>query len=229
VRMPAMLQSWEHLTFLHWRYDPTRIQTMLPEGLCVDVFDGSAWVGLTPFRASVRPPYFPRLMSLHFPETNLRTYVRDRAGRKGVWFFSLDAGSRAAVYGARVVYRLPYKLSQMLVDRFGFEIRYRSRRIWPDRGPATDVVVETGEAYAPVELGDLDNFLTARWRLYAVFTGSRLAVAKVEHAPWPLTRARVLRLDENLTAAAGLPRPESEPLVHYSPGVHVRVGPLLPL
>jgi uncharacterized protein len=59
--------------------------------------------------------------------------------------------------------------------------------------------------------------------------GSGFALAKVEHPPWPLMRARVLRLDENLISAAGLPAPEGEPLVHYSLGVDVRVGPLVPV
>jgi uncharacterized protein YqjF (DUF2071 family) len=53
-----------------------------------------------------------------------------------------------------------------------------------------------------------------------------LAYAQVEHPPWPLKRARVLRLDQNLSEAAGLPAPEGQPVIHYSEGVTVRVGPV---
>ena len=35
-----------------------------------------------------------------FCETNVRTYVRDRQGRAGIWFFSLEATSRQAVEAA---------------------------------------------------------------------------------------------------------------------------------
>jgi uncharacterized protein len=31
-------------------------------------------------------------------------------------------------------------------------------------------------------------------------------------------------LDDHLLTAAGLPAPEGEPLVHYSPGVDVTIG-----
>jgi uncharacterized protein YqjF (DUF2071 family) len=40
----------------------------------------------------------------------------------------------------------------------------------------------------------------------------------VEHEPWPLHRATVRQLDGNLIEAAGLPVPEGEPVVHWSPG-----------
>jgi uncharacterized protein YqjF (DUF2071 family) len=51
----------------------------------------------------------------------------------------------------------------------------------------------------------------------------------VEHEPWPLHRAAVRRLDGNLIEAAGLPVPEGEPVVHWSPGVQTRISALRPL
>ncbi|MEK8105030.1 DUF2071 domain-containing protein [Micromonospora sp. M12] len=46
------------------------------------------------------------------------------------------------------------------------------------------------------------------------------------HPSWPLHRAEVLHLDEELVAAAGLPAPVGPPVsVLYSPGVEVRFGP----
>ena len=48
-----------------------------------------------------------------FPETNVRTYVRDRSGRPGVWFSSLEAGGLAATVTARFTYGLPYFWADM--------------------------------------------------------------------------------------------------------------------
>jgi uncharacterized protein len=56
-----------------------------------------------------------------------------------------------------------------------------------------------------------------------------LARSNVEHEPWPLHRATVPELDQNLVAAAGLPTPEGDPVVHWSPGVHTRISGLRPL
>ena len=49
-------------------------------------------------------------------------------------------------------------------------------------------------------------------------------VLPVDHPAWPLRHAEVLHLDDRLVAAAGLPQPEGEPRVRWSPGVDVRIG-----
>jgi hypothetical protein len=46
-----------------------------------------------------------------------------------------------------------------------------------------------------------------------------------EHPRWPLYRATLVCLEEDLLTAAGLPPPAGEPVsVLYSPGVGVRMG-----
>src|SRR6266478_2746358 len=45
----AMRQTWKRLTFLHWPYDPELVRPLLPEGVELDTFDNTAWVGLVPF------------------------------------------------------------------------------------------------------------------------------------------------------------------------------------
>ena len=225
-----MVQWWDTLTFLHWRFDAEVVQERLPSGLTVETFDGSAWVGLVPFFLRVGPPRGPSLPWMsRFPETNVRTYVRGADGSRGVWFFSLDAARLGAVVVARATYRLPYFWSQMAVECAGARITYRCRRRWPEPSGATSVaVVEIGERFAADELAELDHFLTARWSLFAVSRrGLRRAAAF--HEPWPLHRARVVRLDDGLVAAAGLPPPSGEPLVHYSPTVAVRLGAPRPI
>ena len=50
------------------------------------------------------------------------------------------------------------------------------------------------------------------------------AMASAQHDPWPLYHAEVVHLDEQLVRAAGLPDPQGPPLVHWSPGVEVRIS-----
>src|SRR6266536_3085522 len=83
--------------------------------------------------------------------------------------------------------------------------------------------LELGAPFAAAELGPLDHFLTARYRLWTVVAG-RLAAAAAEHPPWSLRRARLVDLDKDLLEAAGLPPPEGMPVVHASDGVRVRIG-----
>jgi uncharacterized protein len=96
---PVMFQRWLHLLFLHWPVEPRTIQSTLPPGLQVDTFSGQGWIGIVPFfMRGVRPVGLPSIVGpSNFLELNLRTYVRDRDGRPGIWFYSLDANQPLAV------------------------------------------------------------------------------------------------------------------------------------
>ncbi|WP_436792820.1 YqjF family protein [Actinospongicola halichondriae] len=225
VGRAAMVHWWDQLTFLHWRYERDQVQRLLPEGLEVEECDGSAWVGLVPFYLRVGlPGIHPVPWLSEFAETNVRTYVRDAAGQRGIWFFSLDAARLGAVVVARSTYRLPYFWSRMRLEHDDNRLEYTCRRRWPGpRGARSSVVVETGDPFAADELTELDHFLTARWALHSA-PRFGLRRAEASHDPWPLHRARVLHVNDELVAASGLPQPTVEPLVHYSESVKVRIG-----
>lgn len=225
VRIPVMRHRWETLAFLHWAYPVGTVQQLLPRGLEAEPWEGRAWVGLVPFHMRVRPPVGPAVRGVTtFPETNVRTYVVGPDGRPGVWFFSLDAANAPAVAAARSLYGLPYFLSRMRVDRDGDAVTYRSRRVRPrPAGVGHDIELAAGDALPPDEVGELEHYLTARFTLWNVHAGA-LMRSTAEHPPWTLRRARLVRLEEDLVAAAGLPAPSGEPLVHFADGVDVRIG-----
>jgi len=216
-----MRQQWLDLAYLHWRYDPAEVQRLLPAGLEVDTFDGSAWVGLIPFSMRGiglgKGPGVPYLGS--FAEVNVRTYVV-RNGRPGVWFFSLDVDRLLPALVARAVYRLPYCWGRTTHRRVGDSTSTLVRRRWPARVTDSSLEIAVG---APVVADELDVFLTARWGLYS--RGLRgLRYAPVDHEPWPLRTARLVSLDDSLVQAAGLPAPQGDPHVRCSDGVSVRIG-----
>lgn len=237
-----MIHRWDLLTFLHWPYPPDVVQALLPKGLTVETFDdGSpggpqAWVGLVPFMMEARLPKGPAIPGVsRFCETNVRTYVTAPDGSRGVWFLSLDATKLPAVIAARQGFRLPYYWSEMTFSQDGAEVRYDCRRRWPDGDrlgrkaavvkPESTVRMRVGEAIAPDQVTPFENYLSARWRLYSAYP-RQLRYALAWHEPWPLHRAEVLELDDHLMEAGGLPRPEGEPVCHWSPGVEVRIGAL---
>jgi len=221
-----MRQRWERLTFLHWAFDPAAVARLLPDGLEVEPYDGMAWVGLVPFFMVVATGHgrtAPWVST--FCETNVRTYVRDKEGRSGIWFLSLDAARFGAVAVARSTYRLPYYWSGMDLSEGNHRIAYRCRRRWPGPlGASSQVTVDIGGRLDPDEISDRDHFLTARWILFSV-SGPRYRLARACHEPWPLHRAEAVSVDDGLIQAAGLPAPEGKPLVLYSPGVDVAIGP----
>src|ERR1700722_18032002 len=226
IDRPVMRQRWERLTFLHWPFEAADVQRLLPSGLEVETCDGAAWVGLVPFYMRVATPGGRRGRWVsNFCETNVRTYVRDRGGRSGIWFFSLDASRLGAVLTARATpYRLPYFWSSLRLSERDHQIAYLSERRWPDPRPATSRVrIGIGAPIEPADVTALEHFLTARWMLFSVIRG-RPVSARACHQPWPLYRARAEVVDDHLLTAAGLPAPAGEPLVPYSPGVDVAIG-----
>ena len=225
VRLPVMRHVWDQVTFLHWPYDADAVQRLLPRGLSVESRDGAAWVGLVPFVMHVRGPVGPAVPWVsHFPETNVRTYVRGPDGRPGIWFFSLDAGRLGAVLIARIGLGLPYVWSRMRVSRDGDVLTYRSTR-GEQVGAAAPCFVrmQVGAVRPPDQMDEFDHYLTARFRLWTTAYG-RLLCVDAEHSPWSLRRGRVLDLEEELLVAAGLPAPQGDPVVHFSEGVDVRIG-----
>jgi hypothetical protein len=220
-----MRQRWERVTFLHWPFDPAVVQRLLPRGLDAETFGGAAWVGLVPFFMRVSAGSGLRLPWVgDFCETNVRTYVRDDHGRRGIWFFSLDAARLPAVITARAGYRLPYFWSRMRLLADCREVSYTCQRLWPGPRPsASRVRISAGSPFDAGEIDERDHFLTARWVLFSV-SGGRRRFARAQHPPWPLYKASVQDLDDGLISAAGLPPPDGEPVVHYSPGVDVRIG-----
>ena len=227
-----MHQRWEDVAFLHWRVDPARVAPLLPVETTPDVYDGSSWVGLIPFRmvdAGVGAgPSVPWLGT--FAETNVRLYAVDRTGRRGVVFSSLDASRLAVVLGARAVFGLPYCWARMRIQRAGCDLTYTSVRRWPGgRGNTTHIVVRP--APEPLHGDPLADFLTARWGLHTRWglgrrgPGRSLFVPN-EHAAWPLQAASLRYLEDDLVAAAGLPGITHRPpdSVLYSTGVRTAFG-----
>jgi len=227
VGRTVFTQDWMEIAFLHWAVEPSLVAPHLPAGVVPDEFDGATYIGLIPF--SMRRigllggppvPYFGS-----FLETNVRLYGVDEQGRRGVVFSSLEAARLATVALTRWTVGLPYVWSRMSLQRDGDRIRYESTRRWPGpKGASTTIEILTGEAIEP---SALEQWLTARWGLFLPDRRGATRYWPNEHPSWPLQRAELVRLDDELVDAAGFPgvtdrAPDS---VLFSEGVHTTFGP----
>ena len=209
----VMYQRWEHLLFLHWRYEAAVVQAMLPPGLMVDLWNGSAWVGLVPlFMRDVRPRFVPPVSMLSdFYELNLRTYVYDGTGRPGLYFFSLDCDQPVAVETARRLLHLRYEHAAIEaaagVDGWvNFETQrtdtvLRSHFRYRGVGPASEAAEDS-----------IEFFLLERYRLFASDkSGERLNSIRVCHAPYRIHAAEVTHWGDSVLRLAGFVPPGREP------------------
>jgi uncharacterized protein YqjF (DUF2071 family) len=205
-----------------------QIRAHVPPELELDLFEGGAWVSVTPFevrgtrlRGVLPPPLLSR-----FPELNVRTYVTV-ADRPGIWFFSLDAGSALAVLAARAAYRLPYFRAAMAIDAPGEPwFDYRSERTDPRGAPAAfrGRYRATG-GHRHADPGSLEAWLVERYRLYTVDRG-RVYAADIHHRPWTLQHAEADIEANTMAAPLGLDL-DGDPLVQYAARQDVVFWPLV--
>jgi uncharacterized protein YqjF (DUF2071 family) len=216
-------QRWNDLLFAHWPMPVAAIASLLPKGLEVDCFNGTAWLGVVPFwmdRVQVRGlPPIPGVR--RFPELNLRTYVRDtHTGTPGVYFFSLDAANLMAVMVARSVFHLPYHWAQMKIEARGErEFSFFSHRLLsskPVRFSAKYRGLGPSHRLARSIRGTIEYFLTERYCLFTRDPLGRILRGNIHHIPWPLEDAEAEFDQNDLASSIGLRLPDTEPLLHYS-------------
>ena len=239
-----MDQHWTDAVFLHWRIPEPVASSFMPPGVVPDSFDGSAWVGLIGFRMQGaglgRGPGVPYFGS--FAEINVRLYSREPDGTRGVVFLSLDASRLAVVLAARAA-GIPYVWS--LTSFTGADALHPAGPTGPAGGAGGGAAVglagrETGYSVRRFRGGARSDFavvpefdveatdplsvhLTARFGLHSRFRGRTLYVPNT-HGAWPLYRARLTRLEDQLVRAAGIEVAGPPESVLFSPGVRTQFG-----
>jgi uncharacterized protein len=214
----VMAMQWHDLLFMHWPVPPVALHALIPPALALETFDGTAWLGITPFRmAGTRPRWVPPLPWLSaFPELNVRTYVTAE-GKPGVWFFSLDASNPLAVRGARTLFHLPYYDAAMTAESDGEVVRYTSRRT--HRGAPSAAFTGRYRSIGPIyhaAVGSLEYWLTERYCLYAADRRGRIWRGDIHHARWPLQPAEANIACNTMADPLQLTLPPRAPLLHFA-------------
>ena len=218
-------QTWCDLLFAHWRVPAEQLRRVMPPQLPLDLYDdGSAWLSVTPFvvmglrlRGTPPLPWVSR-----FPELNVRTYV-ELGGKPGIYFFSLDAARRAAVFAARRTYRLPYFHARMRAERTGDRVEYVSERI-DSSGPPAAFRATYGAVGGPVD-DHLARWLAERYCAYTIDEQGRPLRVDIHHPPWPLQQAEADIEAQAMADQIGI-RLEGAPLVNFSARQDTLLWPL---
>lgn len=248
-------QVWRNVLFAHWRVPSAALESHLPQGVEIDEWQGAAWVSAVAFRLEqVRlrglPP-MPLVSSLL--ELNLRTYVRHR-GESGIYFLSMHADNRAAMFFARRLTPLPYELARISYSQNSRHTPQSSRHT-PCAVAESLVTLEfrsdvlrskaDGTRSVPATLGNtlfyasfqpagncnsappesLDAWLVERYRAFVPGRRGELFRMAIEHPPWQLQDVELTSTAPRLGDRWGLDLAREPDLAHYSPGLLAHVWP----
>ncbi len=184
-----MAQLWREVVFIHYEVSAEELQQKVPFPL--DLFEGKAIVSIVPFiMEGIRFPFLPAIPGLsRLLELNLRTYV-NVAGRRGVYFFTLDSNHLPGVLIARWFFALPYRWVKLV---------FSSHTDYVFSSPTLKLRAHRGAARTSTAF---DLWATER---YALFTkrGSATLRGVVEHVPWPLQDLKVLELTDEFSSLIG--------------------------
>jgi len=223
-------------------------QAKLPRGLAVDLYQGVALLSIVAISECGIEPRIPLLplsvqaaLAVSHHAVNVRTYVRPIRGNgpPGIYFFSLDCSTGLPALGARLLFNLPYKVASMSRTHASPEshsqhefISQRQKRTIFRTEPAGafHAVWSAEGSLQEAPPGSLAEFVVERYCLYcerglvlrclgaAFLKLKRLWRGDIDHAPWPLQRARVELLENTMLRPIGFEA--AEPFdAHYSTGV----------
>jgi uncharacterized protein YqjF (DUF2071 family) len=214
---------WDDLLFAHWPIDAELIRPLIPEGLEIETYDGKAWIGIVPFAMCyVRPRFIPAFSFYSdFLELNVRTYVT-RGGKRGVWFFSLDAASKLAVRVARAAFCLPYFDADMSLTKDRATVIYSSKRTHKNAPHATLEMSyrPTSEVFNSRE-GTFEHWATERYCLYSANSKGTIFRGEIHHQKWSLQEVEVEFTTNEMLALLNIDLPNETPKLHFSKSLEV--------
>ncbi len=207
--LPFLTALWRRPLLLSWPAPDAALLPLLPAGLCLDRWQGSAYISLVGIGfADTRVfglPAYPR----RYAQVNLRFYVRRRrdAGcpAPGVVFIRQIVPHRITAGAARILYGEPFARHPVVCaiappgsDDGGSSVAYH----WQDangrccsfRASAASVAGD-GEIYGDVDRGgaaapgSLADFLTARYWGYNGKPHGPTRAYRVTRSPWRLQPA----------------------------------------
>lgn len=210
-------QKWSHVLFIHYEICPKRLQSLLPEGLEVDLYEEKAYISVVPFFMShIRFPITPAFPFINLWELNLRTYVK-RNGVTGIYFFTLDTHDLLGEFIATRFFHLPYRYRQMFGSIENNTYIFKA---------TNQLQLKAKIDHTPVQ-GKLSDWLSERYCLFTVNNQKQFFRGDVIHDKWKLQKVDSLQLENNFTNEFGFNQIKVPDLVSYAKEIDVKFRPFV--
>jgi uncharacterized protein len=194
---------WANLILAQYPVADEQLLPHLPPGVELDRWDGSAWVSLVGFQfldTRVLRVSWPTFR--HFPEWNLRAYVR-HGGHRGVVFVREFVPQRFVAWVARTIYNEQYRaapMSMMVAETpmdiaAEYGVHYGGRRHTLRAGGSKPAVRPGPDS--------LEHFFKEHSWGFGTTHRGRLMRYEVQHPEWDVYPVRECQVDVDWAALYG--------------------------
>lgn len=187
-----LTSRWSHLAMLNYEMESDLLRPFVPLGTELDTYQGrtmASMVGFLYHDTRVLGIGFP--FHRHFPEVNLRFYVRFRSEegwRRGVVFVKELVPRRMVAWIARSVYDEPFYYVPMRYEITPRpnepSIPSRAQYEWQTGTRWNRLTVETTGEAEPLVPGSEEEFIAEHYWGYTARRDGTTSEYEVEHVPW---------------------------------------------
>lgn len=197
--MSFLTAEWRKLAMANYAVDPELLTPYVPAGTELDLWQGTCYVSLVGFMfRDVRLLGMKIPFHVHFPEVNLRFYVRRKDAsewKRGVVFVKEIVPKPALSLVANAVYQEHYETLPM---RHRWEEAPDQLRVaydWKKGGTWHRLQVDAQPTSIPIERGSETEFITEHYWGYARINDRRTNEYEVTHPTWEAYPVREYQVD----------------------------------
>jgi uncharacterized protein YqjF (DUF2071 family) len=180
--------EWKKLAMANYPIDAAALRPLIPARTELDTWEGDPYVSLVGFQFNeIRVKGFRIPYHTHFPEVNLRFYVRykeDTAWKRGVVFIREIVPLRAVAFIANTVFRERYISLPMRYVETKDDTTLRAGYHWRFKGLWNEFSVKAGTAPRPLAEGSQEEFITEHFWGYANVDARATNEYQVAHPRW---------------------------------------------
>lgn len=192
--------AWKHLVMANYQVDPSLLKSYLPAHTELDIFQDKVLVSLVGFMfEKVKIKGFSIPFHTHFPEVNLRFYVKHIAAngtvQRGVVFISEIVPRPAIAWVANNIYKEKYIATRMKTNRqtIGDTIQLYYGWIW--KGRTNSIAAEVGNMLTPITPQSEEEFIFEHYHGFAKVNDQITNQYTVEHPSWKIYPVQSYNID----------------------------------
>jgi uncharacterized protein YqjF (DUF2071 family) len=183
--MKFLKANWEHLILVNYKVPKTILEKYLPSHTFLDDFEGSYYVSVVGFMfkntkvLGVKFPYH-----VNFEEVNLRFYVKDKNGNRGVVFIKEIVPKGAIKLIANNLYKEHYDICkmnhQLCFDSENLNVKYT----WENKNSKNLIAVKTRTEEQELVENSKEEFFAEHYFGFTKISKNKTNIYEVKHPKW---------------------------------------------